>query len=62
MSYSNNYAYLNGNLRFCENELKVSDVERKMVLTPWSSPTTPFENLKKTLPLSFTANFQEGMS
>jgi len=25
---------LDGNLRFCENELKVSDIEGKMVLTP----------------------------
>ena len=42
MSYSNNSAYLDGNLRFCENELKVSDIEGKMVLTPWSSTTMPF--------------------
>jgi len=28
-------------LRFCENQLKVSDIEGKMVLTPWSSTTTP---------------------
>jgi len=27
------YAYLEGNLRFCEIELKVSDREWKMVLT-----------------------------
>jgi len=26
--------YLDGNLRFCENQLKVSDIEGKMVLTP----------------------------
>jgi len=32
MSYSNNQAYLDGNLRFCENELKVSDTEGKMVV------------------------------
>jgi len=25
---------LDGNLHFCENELKVSDIEGKMVLTP----------------------------
>jgi len=25
---------LDGNLRFCENQLKVSDMEGKMVLTP----------------------------
>jgi len=25
---------LDGNLRFCENELKVSDIAGKMVLTP----------------------------
>ena len=34
MSYSNEQAYLDGNLRFRENELKVLDIERKMVLTP----------------------------
>jgi len=34
MSYSNNLAYLKGSLRFCENELQVSDIEGKMVLTP----------------------------
>jgi len=34
MSYSNEQAYLDGNLRFRENELKVSDIEGKMVLTP----------------------------
>jgi len=28
------HAYLDGNLRFCENELKASDREWKMVLTP----------------------------
>jgi len=26
MSYSNNYAYMDGNLRFCENQLKVSSI------------------------------------
>jgi len=26
MSYSNQQAYLDGNLRFCENQLKVSDI------------------------------------
>jgi len=25
---------LDGNLRFCENQLKVSDIEGRMVLTP----------------------------
>jgi len=34
MSYSNNEAYLDGNLRFYENELKVSGIEGKMVLAP----------------------------
>jgi len=34
MSYSNNQANLDGNLHFFENELKVSDIEGKMVLTP----------------------------
>jgi len=34
MSYSNKYAYLDGNLRFCEDQLNVSDTEGKMVLTP----------------------------
>jgi len=29
MSYSNNYAYLEENLRFRENQLKVLDIERK---------------------------------
>jgi len=27
-------AHCDGNLHFCQNELKVSDIERKMVLTP----------------------------
>jgi len=27
---------------FCENQLKVSDIEGKMALTPLSSTTTPF--------------------
>jgi len=26
--------YLDGKLRFCENQLKVPDIEGKMVLTP----------------------------
>jgi len=34
MSYSNNQAYLEENLRLGENKLKVSDIEGKMVLTP----------------------------
>jgi len=29
MSYSNNLAYLDGDLRFCEDELKVSDMKGK---------------------------------
>jgi len=33
---------LDGNTRFCENLLNVSDIARKMVLTPESSTTTPF--------------------
>jgi len=40
---------LDGRLRFCENQLKVSDIEGKMVLTPYSSTRHPFENLKKAL-------------
>jgi len=34
---------------FCENQLKVSDIEGKMVLTSKSPPRQPFKNLKKTL-------------
>jgi len=33
---------LDGNFRFYENQLKVSDIEGEMVLTPKSSTTTPF--------------------
>jgi len=33
---------LDGNFRFCEDQLKVSDIKGKMVLTPWSATTTPF--------------------
>jgi len=36
-------AYLDGNLHFSENELKVSDTEGKKVLTPQHSTTTPFQ-------------------
>ena len=31
---SNNQVYFNGNLHFYENQLKVSDIEGKIVLTP----------------------------
>jgi len=35
-------------LHFYENQLKISDIEGKTVLTPQSSTTTPFEkSLKK---------------
>jgi len=47
MSYSNNYAHLDGNLRFCENQLKVSDIEGKMCWHPKAPSRHPFENLKK---------------
>jgi len=40
---------LDGNLRFCENQLKVSHIEGKMVLTPLISTSTPFQKLKKLL-------------
>jgi len=37
-------------VRFCENELKVSDMVGKMVLTPPKAPPRhPFKNLGKTL-------------
>jgi len=32
---------LDGNVRFCENQLKVSDIEGKIVLAPYNSTTTP---------------------
>jgi len=53
MSYSNNQAYFNWNLRFCENELKVSDTEGKWCWHPEDLPRHPFENLEKTLALLF---------
>jgi len=34
MLFSNNKAYLHGNWRFCENQMKVSEIEGKMALTP----------------------------
>jgi len=48
MSDSNSQAYLDGNLRFCENELNVSDTEGKMVLTvdTKAPPRHLFKNLK----------------
>jgi len=49
MSCSNKKVYFSGNLHFNENQLKVSDIEGKIVLTPWSSTATPFDNLKKSL-------------
>jgi len=40
---------LDGNLRFCENKLKVSDIEVKWCWHPKALPRHPFKNLKKTL-------------
>jgi len=41
-------------LDFYENQLKVSDVEGKIVLTPWSSTATSFKKpLKKRRMLVF---------
>jgi len=41
-------------LDFYENQLKVSDVEGKIVLTPWSSTATSFKKpLKKHRMLVF---------
>jgi len=46
---------LDGNLRFCENELKVSDIEGKM---PWcwhpkAPQRYPFKNLEKDTDLLY---------
>jgi len=46
-------AYLDGNLRFCENQLSVSDIlsKGKWCWHPKALPQPPFKNLKKTLHL-----------